>query len=69
MRQLVQSRLIPILFVFVLTISAVAQEEAAVEEAAGSGLTLGLLMILVGVGAVMLVGLMLNQNEANGEEE
>ncbi|MCA9912063.1 MAG: hypothetical protein KC496_01885, partial [Anaerolineae bacterium] len=59
----------PILFVFALSISAFAQEEAAVEEASTNGLAIGLLMILVGVGAVMLVGLLLNQNETNSEEE
>lgn len=69
MRQLVHKRLFPILFVFALTISAVAQEEAAVEEASSNGLTLALLMVLVGVGAVMAVGLMLNQSETNSDEE
>jgi Zn-dependent protease with chaperone function len=63
-------RVIPTLFIFLITVSAFAQEEAAAaEEGASSGLALGLLMILVGVGAVLLVGLVLNQGESISDEE
>jgi len=73
MRQFVKTsiqRLIPILFVFMMTLSVAAQEEvAAAEETATSGMAIGMLMIFVGVGAVMLVGLLLNQSESANDEE
>lgn len=72
MRQLLPfpiRRVIPVLFVFMVTVSAYAQEEAAAAEEGTNGLALGLLMVLVGVGAILLVGLVLNQGESIRDEE